>query len=376
MPFTDGMMASPAVSKIESAPTNLASSSRPGEIPIVNIYYLLCYAWDALEEKDALLEVGNVDSNNLLELFARVLVNGTRRLLRRGLDRGYLPCEEEISGVRGKLLVTQTLRRNLLRRARAACAWDELEYDTAPNRVLKATLQRLHDADKLDAGIRADVYDLLRWLAPVRAMKLHADHFRRIQLHRNNRIYSFLLNISEFIHENWLPTEQGGARRFRDFVRDGLPALFEKFIFNFYDRELPAAWSVSAPVIRWQIETRNQDAGDLLPLMKTDVCIKGPGRAIILDAKFYAEALKSGPYGSPKLQSGNLYQLFTYLRQKSGEAGWENAEGILLYPRTNRDFCAEFITHGHRIRALTLDLFQPWETIRRQLIEGVLVLTT
>lgn len=372
MPVIDDMMAPPPVSILETAPAISSSSSRPAEIPIANIYFLLCYAWDALEEKDTLKAVGNVDSNNLLELFARVLVNGTRRLLRRGLDRGYLPREAEIHGVCGKLLVTQTLRHSLLCQGKAACAWDELEYNTIPNRILKATLQSLHDADKLDASIRADVKDLLRWLAPVRAMKLHAEQFRRIQLHRNNRIYSFLLNICEFIHENWLPTEQGSTRHFRDFVRDGLPSLFEKFVFNFYDHELPAGWHVSAPVIYWQIESRNKDANELLPLMKTDVCIRGPGRAIILDTKFYAEALKAGHYSSARLAAGNLYQLFTYLRQKTANTGWENAEGILLYPRTNRDFDADFTTQGHRIRALTLDLFQPWERIRQQMLNGVL----
>ncbi len=88
------------------------------QIPITNIYYLLCYAWDVLEEKDALADVDTLDSTDLIDLFARVLVNGTRRLLRRGLDRGYLPREDEILGVRGKLLVTQTLRHNLLRHGR------------------------------------------------------------------------------------------------------------------------------------------------------------------------------------------------------------------------------------------------------------------
>jgi 5-methylcytosine-specific restriction enzyme subunit McrC len=52
------------------------------QIPIANIYYLLCYAWDVLEEKETLADVDALDSTDLLDLFARVLVNGTRRLLR------------------------------------------------------------------------------------------------------------------------------------------------------------------------------------------------------------------------------------------------------------------------------------------------------
>jgi 5-methylcytosine-specific restriction enzyme subunit McrC len=340
-------------------------------IPITNIYYLLCYAWDVLEEKDALADVDTLDSTDLIDLFARVLVNGTRRLLRRGLDRGYLPREDEILGVRGKLLVTQTLRHNLLRQGRAACAWDELEYDTLPNRILKTTLQRLHDAKELHAATRADVHDLLRWLAPVRSMELHGEHFRRVQLHRNNRIYSFLLHICEFVHEHWLPAEHGGARRFRDFLRDALPKLFQNFVFNFFQRELAGQWQVTNPHIHWQLDEANEDARVLLPRMETDVCLRRDGRVIILDTKFYAEALKAGSYGTPKLSSANLYQIFTYLRQQSCKPGWEQAEGVLLYPRTTRDFAVEFTTHGHRIRALTLDLAQPWQNIHAALLQIV-----
>ena len=342
------------------------------KIPINNVYYLLCYAWDKLEEKDTLAEVGALDSTNLLDLFARVLVNGTRRLLRRGLDRGYLLCQDEIPGVRGKLLVTTTLRRDLIRRGRAACEWDELEYDTLPNQILKTTLQRLHDAADLNSDTRADVLDLLRWLAPVQPIELRAVHFRRVQLHRNNRIYGFLLRICEFIHEHWLPDEFGSGNRFRDFEKNGLARLFEKFVFNFYHRELPD-WQVNALTFKWQIESQNEGANDLLPQMKTDVCLHCPGRAIILDTKFYAQALKASEYGLPKLPPGNLYQLFTYLRQRSSEPGWEQAEGILLYPRTTQDFAVDFTTHGHRIRALTLDLAQPWKQIHDDLMHIVKV---
>jgi 5-methylcytosine-specific restriction enzyme subunit McrC len=359
----------PASATSASAAVRLSA----GEIPIANIYYLLCYAWDVLEEKETLAEVDALESTDLLELFGRVLVNGTRRLLRRGLDRGYLPHHDEIPGVRGKLLVTQTLRRNLLRHGRAACAWDELEYDTPPNRILATTLRRLHDAAELDSVTRAQVNDLLRWFAPVRQIELHAEHFRRVQLHRNNRIYGFLLNICEFVHEHWLPSEHGGARRFREFVKAGLPKLFQKFVFNFFRHELPNGWNVSAPILRWQALAPNADALALLPQMETDVCLCGSGRAIILDTKFYAQALKVGAYGTPKLPAPNLYQLFTYLRQQSCKAGWEKAEGVLLYPRTTQDFAAEFTTHGHRIRALTVDLAQRWQDIHAALMRIVTV---
>ena len=48
-------------------------------IPIENIYYLLCYAWNKLEEKDRVnISVG--DNTELQDLFAKVLINAVRLL--------------------------------------------------------------------------------------------------------------------------------------------------------------------------------------------------------------------------------------------------------------------------------------------------------
>ncbi len=111
----------------------------------------------------------------------------------------------------------------------------------------------------------------------------------------------------------------------------------------------------------------NADARALVPRMMTDVCISGPDRAIILDTKFYATAFLGNAYGSDKLRAGHLYQLFAYLRHRAHKPGWEHAEGVLLYPRVEHQFAPEFVTHGHRMRALTVNLYQNWRAIEKEL---------
>ncbi|MBN2439660.1 MAG: hypothetical protein JXL20_13790 [Deltaproteobacteria bacterium] len=56
-----------------------------GKIPIQNIYYLLCYAWNRLEERD-IVDVTGIDSTNLADLFAKVLIGGVGHLFKRGFD--------------------------------------------------------------------------------------------------------------------------------------------------------------------------------------------------------------------------------------------------------------------------------------------------
>lgn len=72
-------------------------------IPIENLYYLLVYAWDSLEEAE-LVDVEIEDGTKIVDLFARVLKSGLEYLLRKGLDRSYVVERGTISGIRARLI--------------------------------------------------------------------------------------------------------------------------------------------------------------------------------------------------------------------------------------------------------------------------------
>ena len=60
------------------------------DIPIHNLYYLLCYAWGFAEQRDTKV-VGDADELKAVQdLLGKVLTTGVNRLLRRGIDRGYV----------------------------------------------------------------------------------------------------------------------------------------------------------------------------------------------------------------------------------------------------------------------------------------------
>ena len=81
------------------------------------------------------------DAFNLL---GRVLASGVRALMRKGFERGYREQESEIGGNPGKNFgPSSTVRRQLPIYGRAICQFDELEYDTPANRIIRATLTLL-----------------------------------------------------------------------------------------------------------------------------------------------------------------------------------------------------------------------------------------
>ena len=101
-------------------------------IPILNVYYLLCYAWGRVQERDTarLATLGGLST--VQDLLGKVLAGGVNHLFRRGIDRGYVERREDLAGIRGKLAVSETAKRALRARARAACDFEELSGGHPP----------------------------------------------------------------------------------------------------------------------------------------------------------------------------------------------------------------------------------------------------
>lgn len=339
-------------------------------IPVENIYYLLCYAWDHLEEAE-LTSVSLTPEMRLPELFARVLQTGVTHLLKRGLDRAYLRVEDEIAGVRGRLDITTSIKRATFARGRAWCAFDELSPDVPHNRIVKTTLRWLAAVAELDRGLAEPLRDLYRRMPGVSETSLTSQSFRRVVLGRNNAYYGFLLDVCEIIYHNLLVDERTGEVTFRDFTRDDkqMARLFERFLFHFYSRE-QASYSVEARRLQWRASGEAEDIA-YLPRMQTDIVLSRPGRTIVVDAKYYSDTLGEH-FGKMTVHSSHLYQLFTYLSHLAPDNQRGEVTGILLYPRTTKTVRVRVRLYDHPFIAATIDLSQPWPGIARDL-RGLLV---
>jgi 5-methylcytosine-specific restriction enzyme subunit McrC len=339
------------------------------KIPIQNIYYLLCYAWDRLEEAE-IVDVRPEEITNVADLLARVLGNGVAHLLKRGVGRGYRTAEEELGGVRGKLDLSVTLKRQLWRQARTHCYVDELTHDIPHNQILKATLRAFLRVEALDTHIRSMLSGLYRRLNAVSDVTLTPGSFRTIQLHRNNGFYDFLLSVCQLVHHQLLVDEKTGTARFRDFVRDerAMPYLFERFVLNFLRREQDD-YSVAGLQLRWHGVKATEADLAFLPVMRSDIALTSARRTIIIDAKFYPDAFQLN-YGRRRVRSDHLYQLFAYLSNAAAanvEAQRES-RGILLYPAVSEGFRLCYDMFGHRVEVRSVDLAKGWREIRQELL--------
>jgi 5-methylcytosine-specific restriction enzyme subunit McrC len=336
-------------------------------IPILNLYYLLSYAWERYQAGEW-CDVEADTCPDLENLFAVMLAGGLSQLARHGVDRAYVLHEEETARLRGRLMLMQSLRRQTHLAGRMHCAFDELSADVLHNQLLHSVAAKLLGTPVLTRENRQRLRHAMEPLKSVQRIRVTSALFRRVQLHRNNRIYRFLLNLCALIHRMMLPGEPGGgSHRVEDVLRDEkfMHQLFERFVRNFAARHCPEA-SVSSKALHWQA-SGDEIALAHLPGMITDVTVEWPSRKLIADCKYYASSMTER-HETLRLHSSHLYQLLAYLKNQAVHPGWETVEGLLIYPAVQRHFDLSYTLLGHKVRAATLDLSQPWQALRQSLI--------
>ena len=338
------------------------------EIPIANLYYLLCYAWKHAQEKELVSRAQAGRLKRVQDLLGTVLARGTARLLKRGIDRDYREVREDLRGIRGKLDPSEMAKRALRSRGLAACEYEELSVDVLHNRILLSTLDRLRrlPAPDLDPKVRAEVRSACGKLAGVRLLRLHGGLFNQVQLDRSQRIYRFLLSACRLAYGQLVVEGEAGNRRFVNLDARTMHKVFENFARGFYNHE-QSVFKVNPDGrgISFVADETEDDQRKWIPGMEADVILESSERRIILDTKYYQHPLSKWR----KLHSDDLYQLLAYLRNRYAEkpAG-PPYEGMLLYPQVDADIEIDVRLEGFDIRARTIDLSQHWRGVHGDML--------
>ena len=309
-------------------------------IPIKNIYIMLCYAWNILSpDKKNFLDTENFD--NIHELLANILINACLSLIKRGLKQEYVSLNDDLRKVRGRININITIKKSLLLKNYINCTYDEFLVDNEYNQIIKTILKSLTYNKFLNEITICKINHILKFFTHVSYTKLSTTLFNKMQFSRNNLHYRQILNICQLIFEGLLVNENKGNIEFETYIKDyKMAKLYEKFVLNFYKRELDEnTYEVNSPHINWAIpDNSSAFLISILPQMKTDIVVKNKlnNKFLLIDTKFYSETLISGHRSNAKkLHSNHLYQLNTYLDNVYSDNICK--KGLLLYPTINID---------------------------------------
>ena len=333
-------------------------------IPIRNIYYMLSYAFQVLNEQ-GYKNIETEQFDNVAELCAAILSKGVSLQLKRGLGREYIENTESLSSLRGRIEISESIKTRSMLKRQLVCSYDDFSENSYMNRIIKTTMELLLHADIAKAR-KKELRKLLVFFGNVDLLDIHAINWK-IQYNRNNQTYRMLISICYLVVKGLLQTNTDGTTRLMDFLDEQrMCRLYEKFILEYYRKEFPEL-SASASQIPWALD---DGIGEMLPVMQTDIMLTSGSKVLIIDAKYYSHTTQS-QYDVRTLHSGNLYQIFTYVKNKEAELADTTHEvsGMLLYAQTDESVQPSntYRMSGNKISVRTLDLDCDFEDIANQL---------
>ena len=323
-------------------------------IPVQNIYYMLSYAFQALQAQNY-KDLATEKFHNTAELCAAILDKGISVQLKRGLGKDYLPKSESLSTLQGRLNISESIKTQTLLKKQMICTYNEFSTNTQFNQIIKSTMLMLLKANITNTR-KKRLRNLLLFFSDVNEIDLRFANWNQL-----------LLGICYLIYNGLLQTQNDGTTKIMDFFDEQrMCHLYEKFLLEYYRKEHPEL-SSNASQIAWQLDdSENQ----LLPKMQTDIMLSQGNNILIIDAKYYSHMTQQ-QYGTNTLHSNNLYQIFTYVKNKEFELKdcEHTVSGMLLYAQTDEDVIPNntYQMSGNQISVHALNLNQNFSEITKDL---------
>lgn len=331
-------------------------------IPIHNVYYMLSYAFQILNEQ-SYKSIATEQFHNTADLMAAILSKGIATQIKRGLGKEYILRTETLSGLRGKMDITESIKTQTILKKQMWCTYDEFSVNGTKNRIIKSTLELLLGSD-IPKHRKKELRKLMVFFSDVKNIDLHSVNWN-MKYDRNNKTYRMLISICYLVVNGLLQTNSEGNTKIMDFLDEqSMFRLYEKFILGYYKKHYTEL-SPSASRIPWSV-----DNTIMLPIMQSDIHLQKGNTVLIIDAKYYSHTTQV-KYDNHTLHSNNMYQIFTYVKNCDYVFGEEDhkVSGMRLYAKTEEEIQPDNIyqMHGNQITVKTLDLNQKFDIIAKQL---------
>ncbi len=334
---------------------------------IKNIYYMLAYAFQVLRQKNY-ENIAAEDFEDVQDLFAAILAKGISRQLKQGLYREYVIKSEILPLMRGKLDIQGTINQQIQRKKSLACEYDELSVNNVFNQILKTTISILLRDHGVKSLRKDDLKKLLLFFNEIDTINLAEFRWDMLQYQRNNKNYEMLMNVCYFVLDGMLQTTEKGKFKMCSFSDKYMHRLYEKFILEYFKRHHSYLTEIGSARVSWDLAADTDERMiRFLPVMQTDVFLRYKEQILIIDAKYYGKTMQM-QYDKATLHSGNMYQIFTYVKnQDKTESG--NVSGMLLYAKTDEAITPDcrYLMGKNRISVKTLDLSKDFKLIAAQL---------
>ena len=339
---------------------------------------MLAYVFMPIEQ-NGYENVEKEEFDNVHNLLAAILSKNIAKQLKQGLYLEYIKCSDNLHGMHGKINISGTIRNFVMNKRALNCEFHELSENNIFNQIIKTTAILLLKHSEVKAKIKLSLKKEMFFFSNVDLIEPAKIQWQNINFEHNNFNntfnYKVIINICRLIIEGMLLTTEKGNYKLASFIKpEQMNRLFEKFILEYYIKEHKEI-KAHASQIEWIVDNGYKN---MLPKMQSDITLSTANKfsenVLIIDAKYY-QNITQNYYETRKLHSANMYQIFTYVKNK--EASFRNSKiphevsGMLLYAGTDEEIQPDSIykMSGNNIYVKTLNLNQNFKDIASQLDE-------
>lgn len=256
------------------------------------------------------INIANLKNLNLplLEIFISMFLDEVSKLIKIGIKSDYVELEDNLKFLKGKLKISEQIRKNIVHKERFYVYYQEFSIDRAENRLIKSTLEFLYRRSKLSKNQRLIREYLFIFDEISSSSDINAD-FSRLKLNRQTKHYEQALLWSKIFLQNKSFSPYRGSDVAFALLFD-MNTLFESYVGNFIKKKLPG-------VILQHSEkhlVENPKSFRLRP-------------DIFLESKFIADTKWKIIKSRDDISQADLYQLYAYGKK------YNCSRLYLIYPK-------------------------------------------
>ena len=303
----------------------------------------------------------NPENMNLYEIFINLYIQEVRRLVKNGIKSSYLNQEENLNVYKGKLLVNEHLKQNIVHKERFYVVFDEYQANCPQNRLIKSTLLKLQQLTG-SAQNSKEIRQLLVSFELVEPSKNYEKDFSKVVIDRTTKCYEVLLKWSKVFLKNKSFSMFSGTESARALLFP-MEKVFEAYVAkNLKKRLNQAGWDVSIQDKGYYLfDTLNGEKYQKFAL-RPDLVITRPDESIIILVTKWKSLInnKKANYG---ISQADMYQMYAYAKKYQASEVW------LLYPMNEEMRNTEPILFdsgdGVRVSVFLVDVAQIEESLEK-----------
>jgi 5-methylcytosine-specific restriction enzyme subunit McrC len=256
----------------------------------------------------------------MIELFSQSLLD----LLRNGIFMNYNNRVDNLSYIKGNILVSKTIQNNIVDKTKVYVSYNKHSSNNLLMQIFRTLAKLLLNDTNLSYRAKNNLYEVYTILDNVDIISLKKQHFSEIVFNRLNNKFEIIFKRAEFIFNQYMPfTSNQNSTPFWAILFN-MDYLFEKFCAYLFRK--------SNIKFQAQNQIKSFSRNKYTLSIKPDFIIE---KNLVVDSKWKLINNKN-LYG---LDAQNFWQLFSYMNLVSEK----EINGYFIVPKNSNKFDDEMV---------------------------------